>query len=89
MITPRLSKKGTVGTDTSIYLYTVQVACSGRGDTEIPRNLDEIISAARNQVVNKPIPEWFFQLLDELHEVEASVTATSINFRKAPFLQNL
>jgi hypothetical protein len=39
---------------------------------------------AKDIIVDKPIPAWFFQILDDLHEVEDSVTLSHINLRKFP-----
>jgi hypothetical protein len=40
---------------------------------------------AKDLIVDKPIPQWFFQILDMLHEVEASVTVSHVRLRKVPF----
>ena len=64
---------------------TVQLCCGTRGDIEHPRNLDEAIAFARDIIVDKPIPEWLFQILDELHEVEASATVSNVQLRKISF----
>ena len=58
--------------------------CAVRGDIELPRNLDEIIAFVGEIIVDEPIPGWFFQLLDELHEVEASVTSSTVHLREFP-----
>jgi hypothetical protein len=39
---------------------------------------------AKDIIVDKPIPTWFFQIIDDLHEVEDSVTLSHINLRKFP-----
>jgi hypothetical protein len=52
--------------------------------------LDEIKAFVRDMIVDKPIPGWLFQLLDELHEVEADVTISNVRLREFPgVLQNL
>ena len=66
----------------SFRYYVVQICCNYRGDTERPNNLNEIKTFARNFVLDNPLPEWFFPLLDELHEVEESVTISHIRLRK-------
>jgi hypothetical protein len=62
----------------------VQILCATRGDIDRPRSLDEMKAFVRDMIVDKPVPGWFFQLLDELHEVEASVTISNIRLRKFP-----
>ena len=55
--------------------------CAVRGDIELPRNLDAIIAFVGEITVDEPIPRWF-QLLDELHEVEASATSSTVHLCK-------
>ena len=40
---------------------------------------------AKDIIVDKPIPAWFFQVLDDLHEVEDSVTLSFVNLREFHF----
>ena len=49
-----------------------------------PETLDDVKAFARTLVLDKPIPEWFFQLLDLLHEVEDSMTIAHVRVRKCP-----
>jgi hypothetical protein len=44
---------------------------------------------AKDMIVDKPIPGWFFQLLDELHEVEADVTISNVRLCKFPSSESL
>jgi hypothetical protein len=62
--------------------YTVQICCPTRGDVEGPRNLDEVKAFAKGIILDKPIPEWYFQVLDELREVEATATVSNVRLRK-------
>ncbi|KAF8221557.1 hypothetical protein L208DRAFT_1327277 [Tricholoma matsutake] len=66
---------------------TFQLCCGTRGDIEQPKNLDEVITFAKDIIVDKPIPEWFFKILDALHEVEASATITNVNLSSLSYIK--
>ena len=57
----------------------VQVCCSTRGATECPKSLAEIQAFVKSIILERPIPEWYLQLLDKLHEAEESVIISSVN----------
>ncbi|KAF5347376.1 hypothetical protein D9758_011287 [Tetrapyrgos nigripes] len=71
----------------------VQVCCGAWGIDDLPATLEEVKSYVRSLITDKPIPEWFFQFLDLLAEVDdvkhsrVRVPATNFNrFDKVPNL---
>ncbi|KAM6501577.1 hypothetical protein JOM56_001554 [Amanita muscaria] len=52
----------------------IQVAAAGWGLKELPRDLDEVEAFARSLKVETPIPEWWYDTLHLLKEVEDKMT---------------
>jgi hypothetical protein len=65
--------------------HAVSLCCGARGGIEQPRDLEEAKDFARCIILDKPIPEWYYQSLDELREVESSVTVSHVTLCKSPF----
>ncbi|KAF8219398.1 hypothetical protein L208DRAFT_1418297, partial [Tricholoma matsutake] len=63
------------------------LACGAQGGVESPRNLDEVKAFARDVTVTKAIPEWCFQLLDELHDVEYSVPISTVRLPPLSYIR--
>ena len=72
--------------DTASHLVLVLIAvviCCATRVTEPPRRLDEIKAFVANAlIVDKPVPEWVFQIFDELSVVEDSMTLSRVQLRK-------
>lgn len=65
----------------------VQLCCGSWGDLGLPKTLAGFQKFAQSLVLSKPIPSWFLQLLDMLHEVEDNVDHNSIRIRKLEPMQ--
>ncbi|KAJ7573670.1 hypothetical protein C8J56DRAFT_981857 [Mycena floridula] len=63
----------------------IQLAPGQWGPYTLPENLDEVKEHVRAMVVEKPIPEWFFELLDELDSV--NMTSTKVLVKPASWVQ--
>jgi hypothetical protein len=48
-----------------------------------PRDLEGVKQFTRDLVLETPIPDWFYQLLDLLAEVEDSMTLSAVRVGKA------
>ncbi|KAH7907108.1 hypothetical protein BJ138DRAFT_1137695 [Hygrophoropsis aurantiaca] len=68
------------------------LCCSAWAPTaDLPRTLAEIKEFSRSMIVSRPLPEWFFELLDLLAEVEDTMElhtvhcppSTSVRFHQA------
>jgi hypothetical protein len=69
-----------------IYIL-VQLCCGSRADSELPKTLADFQRFAESLILIKPIPNWFLQLLDMLHEVEGSMHHNSIRIRELELIQ--
>ncbi|KAG6827587.1 hypothetical protein H0H92_011210 [Tricholoma furcatifolium] len=56
----------------------VQILCCNWDGPKPPETLDGAIQFAKSMRVNRPIPDWFFVLLDMLHEVEDMMTSSYV-----------
>ncbi|KAJ7579202.1 hypothetical protein C8J56DRAFT_965083 [Mycena floridula] len=65
---------------------TIQIA-AGMWGTEypVPTNLEEVKQHARDMRLHKPIPEWFFELLDLLQTLDAPTIASNSVAAKPPY----
>lgn len=76
-----------IGTSTVILLFIsldlwspceVYLCCGTRGEVNPPRTLDGMKAFARALPVKKPIPDWFYQFMDVLGEVEDTMTCSVV-----------
>ncbi|EGN96341.1 hypothetical protein SERLA73DRAFT_186050 [Serpula lacrymans var. lacrymans S7.3] len=56
----------------------VHVCCGGWGKPEVPRTLKGAQEWARSMVLDNPIPDWFFESMDMLEEVESTMHVSFI-----------
>ncbi|KAG6864006.1 hypothetical protein C0991_001153, partial [Blastosporella zonata] len=65
----------------------VQVLCCNWDGPKPPQTLDGAIGFARSMRINRPIPDWFFQFLDMLHEVEDTMTFSYVRVPPSSYVQ--
>lgn len=71
---------------THVLSSIVQVGLGARGGFQYPKSLADIKAFAKDMILDKPLPKWFFRIMDELEEVEASVTIEEANLRAISFV---
>ncbi|KAF5354617.1 hypothetical protein D9757_009569 [Collybiopsis confluens] len=65
----------------------VQLCCGAWGVANLPTTLEDVKSYVKSLVTDKPIPEWFFKILDLLGEVEDTVTCSKVRVSPSHFVQ--
>ncbi|KAG6918619.1 hypothetical protein DXG01_013030 [Tephrocybe rancida] len=65
----------------------VQVLCCNWAGPKPPETLDGAIEFARSMRTNRPIPDWFFQFLDMLHEVEGTMTSSYVRVPPSSYVR--
>jgi hypothetical protein len=71
-----------VGIFTYQSLFTVHITCGTRGDVVPPQTLDDVKEFTRQLAIKEPTPDWFYQFLDVLAEVEDTMTCSSVRVGK-------
>ncbi|KAK0501778.1 hypothetical protein EDD18DRAFT_1347849 [Armillaria luteobubalina] len=65
----------------------IHICFSVMGECELPTDLDAAKACVRSLVVDKPIPQSFFALLDALDEVQDTMTCSKVNFLGSSYVQ--
>jgi len=62
----------------TLATHVVQIYCGMRGGDYPPETLAGIKAFTKSLVVNKPIPDWYYEFLDALVEVEDTMTCSAV-----------
>jgi hypothetical protein len=64
-------------------IHAVHITCALRGEDRPPQNLEDVKNFTRSMIMSKPVPDWFLECLEELGEVEDTMTCSVIRVRQS------